>query len=150
MRMNKVSVVLLAGGIGKRMKQSVPKQFLLLAGKPIIVHVLEKLNSIPEIDEIIIPTPEKFHKQMIELFFDYNFSKDIKCIIGGKDRQESTYKALKEVKHDIVIVHEAVRPFVRKEEFQALIDSDYKNAIFATDIPFTVLEGGTIIEKKSG
>ncbi|MCR2821431.1 IspD/TarI family cytidylyltransferase [Lederbergia panacisoli] len=145
--MSSYSLILLSGGIGKRMQLNIPKQFLLLAGKPIFIHVLEKIDLIDEIKEIIIPCPSEFISKTQEIINDYGFSTPISCIEGGSSRQESVYKGLLEAAFEHVIIHEAVRPFASKDEFKQLIQEDSENAIFGLDIPFTVLEGRAFVEK---
>lgn len=145
--MEQISMILLAGGIGTRMKASVPKQFLPIGGKPIIVHVLDKLENIEEICEVVVPSPKDYIEQTMEIIRNYHFSKPVQVIEGGKTRQESVYKALKCVTQKSVLIHESVRPFVKKEEFEQLIHTWEKNATYGMDIPFTVLEGGDYIEK---
>lgn len=136
-----VSMVLLSGGIGQRMKVNIPKQFLHIAGKPMIVHVLERVDRIDEIGEIIIPTPSDFIHKTEEIIRTHRLKKAIKVIPGGKTRQESTFIGLQQCQYDRVLIHEAVRPFVKREEFQALIHNSSVNAIYGLDIPFTVLQG---------
>lgn len=135
------SVILLAGGSGSRMEQIIPKQFLMLAGKPIIMHSIERLDQIDIIQEIIIIC----HKDYIELVNSYINTYMIKTrckiIPGGATRQESTYIGLQEATYENVIVHEAARPFVKKCEFEQLILNEHPNAIFGIAIPFTVLKG---------
>ncbi len=145
--MEHISMILLSGGIGARMKASVPKQFLPIGGKPIIVHVLDKLENIKEISEIVVPSPRNYMEQTKEIIRNYQFSKPIQVIEGGKTRQESVYKALRCVTRENVLIHESVRPFVTKEEFERLIQTEERNATYGMDIPFTVLEGGEYIEK---
>ncbi|CAM4162295.1 IspD/TarI family cytidylyltransferase [Lederbergia lenta] len=140
------SLILLSGGIGKRMQLNIPKQFLLLAGKPIFIHVLEKVDLIKEIREIIIPCPVEFMVKTREIIDDYGFSTPIRCIEGGTTRQESVYKGLKEAAFENVIIHEAVRPFVSSEEYEALIHTNNESVIFGLDIPFTVLRGNETVE----
>ncbi|MEN2767358.1 IspD/TarI family cytidylyltransferase [Ornithinibacillus xuwenensis] len=145
--MSHYSFILLSGGIGKRMQLNIPKQFLLLAGKPIFIHVLEKIDVIEEIREIIIPCPQDFVEKTMETIQEYGISKPIRCINGGESRQESVYNGLKEASFDHVIIHEAVRPFVSREAFKALMETDNENAIYGLDIPFTVLKGKHVIEE---
>lgn len=144
--MNQFSFILLSGGIGKRMQINIPKQFLLLAGKPIFIHVLEKVDLIPEIKEIIIPCPKEFILKTEDIIDDYGFSTEIHCVEGGETRQESVYKGLIEASADNVIIHEAVRPFVSREAFNKLIHSQNESAIFGLDIPFTVLQGKEVVK----
>ncbi|MCU9613260.1 2-C-methyl-D-erythritol 4-phosphate cytidylyltransferase [Caldibacillus lycopersici] len=140
------SLVLLSGGIGKRMQLNIPKQFLLLAGKPIFIHVLEKVDRIPEIKEIIVTCPADFLLKTEEVIREYGFTTPIHCIEGGETRQESVYKGLKQASYENTIIHEAVRPFVTEEMFQTLIQEKNENAIFGLDIPFTVLQGTTKVD----
>lgn len=139
--MNKASFILLAGGTGSRMKRDIPKQFLMIAGKPIIMHILERIDKLEEINEIIIVC----HSNYIELMKKYINSYMIKtrCIIinGGDSRQESVFNGLKNASNNIVIIHEAARPFVKLSEFKTLINSEYNNVIYGRKIPFTVLQG---------
>ncbi|MBS4174948.1 2-C-methyl-D-erythritol 4-phosphate cytidylyltransferase [Bacillus sp. FJAT-49736] len=128
------------------MQLDIPKQFLLIGGKPILVHALEKIDLMEEIKEIIIPSPKEFIEKTEEVIFHYGFTTPIYCIEGGETRQDSVYKGLLETKFESVIIHEAVRPFVTVEEFRKLIYEDVENAIYGLDIPFTVLEGEEYIE----
>ncbi|WP_069201794.1 IspD/TarI family cytidylyltransferase [Bacillus niameyensis] len=144
--MKRFSLILLSGGIGKRMQLNVPKQFLLLAGKPIFIHVLEKVDVIPEIMEIIIPCPPEFLLKTEEIIQDYGFTTPIHCIEGGETRQESVFKGLQHANYDQAVIHEAVRPFVSREEFSRLIHAECESAIYGLDIPFTVLQGKEIVE----
>ena len=144
--MSGYSFILLSGGIGKRMQLNIPKQFLLLAGKPIFIHVLEKVDLIPEIKEIIIPCPKEFISKTQAIIHDYGFSTPIRCVEGGATRQESVYRGLLEAAFEHVIIHEAVRPFVSRKEYNKLIDETNESAIYGLDIPFTVLQGKEIVE----
>ena len=134
-------MVILAGGIGKRMNRPVPKQFLLLGGKPIILHVLEKIEQIEEIEKVVICSPKEHIEEMQKLIFNHNIQKNILCVEGGKSRQESTYIGCKNLQGvDSIIVHEAVRPFVSKKEYLDLINDESENVIYGLYIPFTVLK----------
>lgn len=110
-----ISAVIVAAGMGKRMKSSISKQFLPIGGRPILSHTIKKFNDCKYIDEIIIVTREEERdyckKEIVE---KYNFSK-VTCIVyGGKERQDSVYNGLLAVnkKCDIVLIHDGVRPFV--------------------------------------
>lgn len=142
-----VGIVVLAGGIGKRMQKPTPKQFILLGGKPIILHVLEKLEKVEEIDKVVICSPKEHIETMQKLIFNHNIQKNIICVEGGNTRQESTYIGCQNLEDcETILVHEAVRPFVSVEEFKALINEKEENAIYGSKIPFTVLEGEEYIE----
>lgn len=140
-------MIILAGGVGKRMGQPIPKQFIILAGKPIIVHVLEKVERLSAVERVVITCPAEFVEKTRALLDHRNLSGRFSCIEGGDTRQESVRKGLLDLAEcDSIIIHEAVRPFVSTEEFQALVDSEHPNAIYGTRIPFTVLAGHEYVE----
>lgn len=120
------------------MHQSVPKQFLALAGKPLIMHTLERLERIKNIDEIVVVCHPKY-RELLQMNIDaYMLKKKYVLVDGGNSRQESTYNGLLAATNDQVMIHEAARPFVTQEEFQALVDEPCECAIYGTTIPFTV------------
>jgi 2-C-methyl-D-erythritol 4-phosphate cytidylyltransferase len=139
--MSNTSLILLAGGTGSRMKKDLPKQFLSLAGKPIIMHLLDRLDKIDEINEIIIVCHSAYVDLMKEYIRSYMLQKTYKIVNGGITRQDSVFNGLINASNDNVIIHEAARPFVKTNEFRELIKFDYDNVIFGRKIPFTVVQG---------
>lgn len=132
------SAIILAGGTGSRMHQSVPKQFLALAGKPMILHTLERLERIDEIDEIIVPCYPQY-KELLRVNIDaYMLKKPYKIVDGGDTRQQSAYLGVLEARNEDILIHEAARPFVTTREFTALLEDKAENATYGLDIPFTV------------
>jgi len=114
--MHKV-VIIVAGGKGERMGASTPKQFLELAGKPILMHTLEKFKqAVPSI-EIILALPENQIDFWEELFHKYQFTKVRHQIVkGGQTRFHSAQNALSLIKQkSIVAIHDGVRPLVSEE-----------------------------------
>ena len=143
----KIGMIVLAGGIGKRIGRPFPKQFLLLGGKPLIIHVLEKARLIPEIEQVVITCPEAHLEETRRLIANHGFDERFSCIVGGVSRQESVYLGLHELADcDSVIVHEAVRPLVTAAEFRALIAAEDANAMYGIPISFTVLKGHDYVE----
>jgi len=143
----KIGMVVLAGGVGKRIGRPFPKQFLLLGGKPLIVHVLEKARVIPAIERIVVTCPEAHLEETQRLISNHGFDERFSCIVGGGSRQESVYKGLAALEDcDSVIIHEAVRPLVTAAEFETLIAAPDPNAMFGIPIPFTVLKGHDYVE----
>ena len=143
----KIGMVILAGGVGKRMNEPVPKQFLILAGKPIIIHVLEKVEQLVDVERVVITCPAEFVAETQMLLTHRNLEGRFSCVEGGATRQESVRMGLVELGEcETVVIHEAVRPFVTIAEFRALIDSEFENAIYGTRIPFTVLGGHEYVE----
>lgn len=114
--MNGIYAIILAGGRGLRFGEATPKQFLPLRDKPIILWSLEKFSAIPEINEIIVVTPLEYISQTREMTTEYK-AKSICVIAGGETRQQSSYNAICSTNFnddDILVFHDAVRPFVSK------------------------------------
>jgi 2-C-methyl-D-erythritol 4-phosphate cytidylyltransferase len=140
-------MVVLAGGIGRRIGRPFPKQFLLLGGKPLLIHVLEKARAIPELERIVITCPAAHLDETAELLKNHRMGSRFECILGGGTRQESVYNGLTALDGlDSVVIHEAVRPLVTAAEFKALIDSPDENAMYGIPISFTVLRGHDYVE----
>lgn len=140
-------MVVLAGGIGRRIGRPFPKQFLLLGGKPLLVHVLEKARAIPELEQIVITCPEAHLDETRQLLENHGFDRRFRCIVGGATRQESVYLGLTALAGiDSVVIHEAVRPLVTADEFRALLASPDENAMYGIPISFTVLRGHDYVE----
>jgi len=94
---------------------SVPKQFLSLGGEPLILQSLRMLQAAPVIDRIILAVPSaEVEYCEHEIVSRYGFTKVTKIVAGGAERQDSVRCALAEVPSDteIVLIHDAVRPFV--------------------------------------
>lgn len=125
----KASAILLAGGKGIRMGESVPKQFLPLAGRAVILHSLEKFEACDAISEIILVLPEDkidFFNQ--EILSHRIFHKLKKQTVGGVTRQDSTNSGFQWVDStvDVVIVHDVARPLVSSETIQECVRVAYE------------------------
>lgn len=109
--------IIVAGGKGERMGSDTPKQFLELAGKPILMHTIEKFKSTFPTIEIILALPENqidFWKELCVLH-TFNLSSH-QLVCGGKTRFHSVKNALALVKQEsIVAIHDGVRPLVSSE-----------------------------------
>ncbi len=109
--------IIVAGGKGERMGASTPKQFLELAGKPILMHTLEKFRETSPSIEIILALPENQIDFWEGLFHKYKFPRVRHQIVkGGETRFHSVQNALKLVKEEsLVAIHDGVRPLVASE-----------------------------------
>ena len=106
--------IIVAGGKGERMGQHIPKQFLEIASKPILMHTIEKFhNTFPEL-KIILALPENQFDYWEELCYKYGFTKiPHQIVAGGKTRFDSVKNALKLItEKGIVAIHDGVRPLV--------------------------------------
>lgn len=110
--------VIFAGGVGSRMTSAaVPKQFLEIHGKPIIVHTLEHFEEHPEIDAIAMAILPEWRHHMDRLIRRHEFEKVRWVVDGGATGQESRHRALQAVALDappetIVLIHDGVRPLI--------------------------------------
>lgn len=128
--------LLIAGGSGSRMKQDIPKQFLTVNERPVIIYTLEAFEKHPEIDEIAVVCVESWENVLWAYAKQFNISK-LKCVVkGGKNGQDSIRNGVYELeKHhdrdDIVLIHDAIRPMVSAEIISDNIRvcREYGNAI---------------------
>ena len=121
--------VIFAGGVGKRMKTNgIPKQFLEVYGKPILIYTLEKFENNQKIDAIVVSCLEEKMDYCKKLVDKYEITKVRAIVKGGKTGQESIYNGLKaaeqisETDKDIVLIHDGVRPLIDDE----IIDNNIK------------------------
>ena len=120
----KTVVIIPAGGTGRRMGGEIPKQYLSLAGLPILVHTLRAFQHSPLVDEIFLVVPAgdvtEVRQDLVER---YNFSRVSLVIAGGRERQDSVRNALAHVRdeHEIILVHDGVRPFVTGELIEGAV-----------------------------
>lgn len=122
---------IMAGGFGKRMgNTSLPKQFLLLGHKPIIVHTIEKFILNNKFELILVSVPPSWIDYTNEILEKYQVKDDrIRVISGGAERNDTLENAIKYIEEtnglnddDAIVAHDAVRPFVTKR----IIDDNIK------------------------
>nr|MCR4692063.1 2-C-methyl-D-erythritol 4-phosphate cytidylyltransferase [Lachnospiraceae bacterium] len=126
--------VIFAGGSGRRMHtKDKPKQFLMIHGKPIIVHTLEKFQYHKNIDGIIVVCIEGWIDYMEEMKYRYRLDKIGKIVPGGETGQMSIYNGLQAAaevygeKDNIVLIHDGVRPLIDNNLIDANIASVKEN-----------------------
>jgi 2-C-methyl-D-erythritol 4-phosphate cytidylyltransferase len=112
--------LVIAGGSGKRMGQDVPKQFLNVEDKPIIVYTLEAFEHHPLIDEIVVVCIPGWEKVLEAYARQFGISKLSGVVEGGSNGQGSIRNGVRFLEHshekdDIVLVHDAIRPLVSAE-----------------------------------
>ncbi len=130
--------VILAGGSGKRMGGSLPKQFLILGEKPIIQHSIEAFENHPQIDEICIIIHADFIHEVDCIVKNNQFKKVKHILPGGKERSDSSLAAINAYpeNQDInLIFHDAVRPFVSDKIISNVILQLEKGKSVAVAIP---------------
>ena len=136
---------LLAGGIGKRMGTTIPKQFLEIGGKSIILIALEKMIRVNEIDIIYIAIHRDWEAYLLALIKQANINLDrIRIVIGGNERIDTIENVITAINHeftigddDVIVIHEAVRPFVTPEVITDSIQSAQEYGVVVAAIPAT-------------
>ena len=132
------SLIIVAAGSGKRMKSKIPKPFISINGKPIIIHTLEKFRNIPCIKEIILVLQKNDIDWVIKKYGNVLAKLDVtKIVAGGKRRQDSVYNGLisSNINSDLIIIHDVVRPFVTKEIILSAINTAKKYGAAVPAIP---------------
>src|SRR5688572_19384547 len=102
------AAIIVAAGSGNRFGGKTPKQFLEIGGKPLIIHTLERFQTCPEINQIILVLPANQTSDFLRIVKKHGITKLAKIVAGGKTRAESVWKGLKAVRPinaGIVAVH---------------------------------------------
>lgn len=112
--------ILIAGGCGHRMGQDIPKQFLNIQDKPVIVYTMEAFQKHPNIDSIIVVCIKGWHEILKAYAKQFNITKLVDVVEGGECGQQSIYNGLIKAKelyddNDIVLIHDGIRPMVSEE-----------------------------------
>lgn len=135
-----------SGGSGVRMGAGVPKQFLQVNSKPILIHTLEIFQYHDMIDKIYVSVIEDYIDYVWELVEEYHLTKVKGIVPGGDTAQDSIYNTLKKIESEndpdsIVLLHDGVRPFVTYETIQNNIEGviEHGNAITCTSCYETIL-----------
>ncbi len=143
----------LAGGIGRRMGRSdLPKQFLLLGNKPILIHTIEQFLISNEIDKIIVAVPENWKSYSEDLIKKHCDTEKIDIICGGETRNDTILNICNHIKdnyglkdNDVIVTHDSVRPFITQR-----IIKDNITVCATTDAVDTVIPAfDTIVEAKN-
>jgi 2-C-methyl-D-erythritol 4-phosphate cytidylyltransferase len=156
-----VTVIIPAAGLGTRMaagstgarrsvgegqvgsgaagaKPALSKQFAELAGVPVIIHTLRAFAAVPQVSAIYVAMREAEADQFRPRLEREGFRKPIHLVVGGEHRQQSVANALAEVEgsdDDIVLVHDAVRPFVDRHIIENVIDAAQRHGAAIAGVP---------------
>ena len=141
-------VLLTAGGIGSRTHQSIPKQFISIKDKPIILYTMEKFQKHPEIDKIVIACLEGWESCLESYAHQYGITKLAKVILGGRTGFESIKNGLKAIKEfakedDIVLIHDGNRPGVGNDTISDCIFTAKTQGNAVT----TISENGVVFQR---
>lgn len=122
----KTAAVIAAAGMGTRMGSDIPKQYLKIGGEPILLKTLRAFCANESVDYIFVVTNREYIDQCQRMKEDYGLEKVLSIVEGGKERQDSVYRALQEVNRkrpgvEYVLVHDGARPFVSQETIDYVI-----------------------------
>jgi 2-C-methyl-D-erythritol 4-phosphate cytidylyltransferase len=122
--MSRITAILPAAGMGTRMGAETPKQFLELEGASIVMLSLRRIASCDLVTDIIVATRGDGITKLEEQIRSETFKQTVRVLRGGDSRQESVARALEQVSEDseLVLVHDAVRPFVTREQITRVIE----------------------------
>lgn len=128
--------LIIAGGSGQRMNQDIPKQFLNVLDKPVIIYTLEAFQRHPNIDGIVVVCLEGWHEILNAYCKQFGIHKLKSIVTGGENGQSSIRNGIEEIKKqyqddDIVLIHDAIRPMVSEEMISDCIRvcRQYGNAV---------------------
>jgi 2-C-methyl-D-erythritol 4-phosphate cytidylyltransferase len=139
----KNTAIILGGGVGERFQGGVPKQFLTLGKRPMIVHTTEAFQRSPSIDAIVVVVPEGWEKRCSEELKPSDFTKVQGVITGGETRQLSCWQALQYLQADpphIVVVHDAARPLVTVKMIEKAVQEGGEGMTFGLPVIDTLVE----------
>jgi 2-C-methyl-D-erythritol 4-phosphate cytidylyltransferase len=117
------SVIITAAGSGKRMGTQIPKQFLPVAGMPVLMHTIKRFYDFDFGIEIILTLPHDWVSHWEELCKEYNFDIKHRIVTGGEKRFHSVKNAINHATGDLIAIHDGVRPLVTLETISRCFES---------------------------
>jgi len=120
-----IYTIILAGGSGQRMGGDLPKQFLPLGERPVIIETISRFSSLREVTGVLVVIPEQYRSLTKKILASHSEPKVLDLVTGGASRRESAWNALTARNFspdDIILVHDAARPFVTAVSIRACIE----------------------------
>ncbi len=133
--------IVIAGGVGSRAGQDIPKQFININDKPIIIYTLEGFQKHPEVDAIEVVCLDGWHEILRAYAKQYNITKLRWVVSGGESGQESIRNGVYALKNkckddDVVIIHDGIRPMVDEEVLSDVIITCKKYGNAVSSLPY--------------
>lgn len=117
------TVIITAGGIGKRMGSEIPKQFLEVAGKPVLMHTIDAFYDYDSRFELLLTLPEQWEEHWKALCEKHHFAIQHRVVVGGEERFHSVKNAINHATGELIAIHDGVRPMVSQETIQRVFES---------------------------
>ncbi len=149
-----VAVIIVAGGSGRRMGGKLPKQFMTIGGKPILMHTIQRFAEVLKNPQIILVLPSSHIEYWKELCKEYGFNQPHTICEGGETRFDSVKQGLEHIGNaSLVAIHDGVRPLVSSDLIQrSIADAKVFGAVIPVVTPIDSLrqideEGNHIIDR---
>lgn len=135
-------VILTAGGIGSRIGSDIPKQFIHVNDKPVIVYTMEAFQRHPSVDGIVVACLEGWEKVLLAYSSNFGITKLMSVVTGGHTNQESIANALGALEgtaadDDLILLHDGNRPLVEQSIISSAISTAEREGSAVTAIPAT-------------
>lgn len=121
--MTDLSVIITAGGVGKRMGGNYPKQFRTIAGLPILMHTIQAFRDFSAEAQILVTLPVDWKPVWRKLVLEFNFELVHDLVDGGEERFHSVKNALQRCTNEKIMIHDGVRPMVSRATIQKGYDA---------------------------
>jgi len=129
------SFIITAGGIGKRMGSHLPKQFIEIAGKPILLYTLEKFYAFDSSAQLILTLPNEWRSFWNDMLTSHQCSIPHQIVDGGVERYHSIKNALTICTGDVIAVHDGVRPLVSNTTIERCLNALHTHEAVIPIIP---------------
>ena len=140
----KTTVVIVAAGMGSRMKAAKTKQLIEIGGHPILWHTLSAFEAMAVIDDVVLVVKQDEMAYIKEEILDNGgFKKVGRVVSGGKERSDSVWKGIEAADmSELIMIHDGARPFIKEENVCELIEElgEYDGAVLAVPVKDTIKE----------
>ena len=134
--MEKITAIVLAAGAGKRMKSNVHKQYMMLAGRPVICYALKAFEESMVTDIVLVVGAGEIDYCQKEIVDAYGIAKVSAIVEGGRERYHSVYEGLQVATgSDYVLIHDGARPFVTSEMIQRSVECAREHSACVVGMP---------------
>lgn len=132
-------MIVAASGHGTRLGGDMPKQFQMLAARPILAHTLGVFDSLEIVEDIVVAVPSGYLTHTHEMVARYGFNKVTDIVAGGASRGESIYSAIMRLPKSsrVVLVHDGVRPFVSAQLIKTVAEAAYTHGAAVAGLALT-------------